>query len=172
MPSARSDEAKNKTFKAVLDDIINDIRGGGTFSDAVAAHGDIFPKYYVGMLQSAELSGNLDVVLEQISQYMERDIEAKRKVKSALAYPAIILVMAIGTILVLALFVLPRFETFFASLDTTLPLATAHATLHVRVLRGPDRHHVVEAAFKALGWPARCAHRLRYGVQHQGRVRW
>ena len=93
-----------------------------------------FPAFYRGILRSAELTGRLDTVLDQLSVYIERDLEARRKIKSAITYPAIIVVMSIVTVVVLAAFVLPKFEDFFASLDAELPLPT-------RMLHGHDRLH-------------------------------
>jgi type IV pilus assembly protein PilC len=87
-------------------------------------HRSLFPPFYVEMLRSAEASGHLDYVLDQLSRYIERDLEARRKIRSALAYPAIILVMSMVTIVILTTFVLPRFRRFFESLDATLPLPT------------------------------------------------
>ena len=69
----------------------------------------MFPTYYIGILRSAEITGQLDVVLDQLSVYIERDLEARSKVKSALTYPAVILVMSVVTMLVMVVFVLPRF---------------------------------------------------------------
>jgi type IV pilus assembly protein PilC len=75
-------------------------------------------------VRSAEVTGRLDVVLDQLSVYLERDVEARRKIKSALTYPAIVAVLAIVAVVVLSVFVLPKFEDFFTSLDAELPLAT------------------------------------------------
>ena len=83
-----------------------------------------FPSFYVSVLRSAELTGNLDVVLDQLAEYIERDVDARQKVTSALAYPAVIFVMAIVTAAVLTIFVIPKFETFFDSLDAELPAIT------------------------------------------------
>ena len=79
------------------------------------------------MLRSAELTGNLDTVLDQLADYIERDLDARSKIISALVYPAIVVAMAIVTAVVLTMFVLPKFETFFDSLDAELPLPTRHA---------------------------------------------
>src|SRR5262249_26109652 len=69
-------------------------------------------------------TGQLDTVLDQLSGYLERDLEARQKVKSALIYPAVVAVMSVFTVVVLAAFVLPRFKVFFASLHAKLPLPT------------------------------------------------
>src|SRR2546423_157994 len=61
---------------------------------------------------------------DQLSEYLARELEARRKVKSAMMYPAVVAAMSVGTVAVLAIFVLPRFKDFFASLDAKLPLPT------------------------------------------------
>ncbi len=78
----------------------------------------------MAVLESAELTGTLDKVLEELADYLERDIDARSQVTSALIYPSVVAVMAIVTVVVLAAFVLPRFKTFFASLNAKLPLPT------------------------------------------------
>src|SRR2546425_438285 len=117
-------EASNKTFKEALYGIGDALRSGDTFSVAASAHPKVFPRFYVDMLRAAELTGRLDSVLDQLSKYMERDLEAKRKIRSAMTYPALIGVMSIITVAVLSVFVLPRFKTFFQSFHAKLPLPT------------------------------------------------
>ncbi|MGD0220236.1 MAG: type II secretion system F family protein, partial [Acidimicrobiales bacterium] len=82
------------------------------------------PPYYVGMLGAAELAGNLDTVLTQLSDYMERDADARSKVTAAMIYPSIVLAMSVVVVIVLGVFVMPRFKTFFKSLNAKLPLPT------------------------------------------------
>jgi type IV pilus assembly protein PilC len=117
-------EVGDKVFQRVLAEMSDSLRAGETFAGAADEHPEAFPPYYLGILRSAELTGNLDVVLDQLSDYIERDVEAKRKVTSALIYPAIVMVMAVVAIVVIAGFVLPKFKTFFASLNAKLPLPT------------------------------------------------
>lgn len=121
---ALSEDASNKILRKTLIDITDSLRAGSTFSDACAVHSDLFPSYYVGILRSAELTGNLDIVMDQLARYIERDLEASRTLKSALTYPAVIFAMAIVTVIILVAYVLPRFETFFKSFKAKLPLAT------------------------------------------------
>lgn len=118
------EEIGNKVFKAVLQAIINDLRGGATFATSASRHPEAFPPFYLGILQSAELTGRLDSVLEQLSDYIDRDLEARNKIKSALTYPLIVMAMSVAVVIILVGFVLPRFETFFAGLDAELPLPT------------------------------------------------
>jgi len=118
------EEMSNKLFREIVEDVMEQLRSGATFADAMERHADAMPAYYLGILRSAELTGKLDTVLVQLSEYIERDVEARRKVTSALAYPAVILATSVVVIVVLVSFVLPRFETFFDSLNAELPLPT------------------------------------------------
>lgn len=114
----------NERFRDILQDIAEQIQSGVPFSEALARHRDVFPTYYIGILRSAEITGQLDVVLDQLSLYMDRDLEARQKVKSALTYPLIIFVMSIVTVVILVSFVLPRFTSFFKEFHAKLPLPT------------------------------------------------
>jgi type IV pilus assembly protein PilC len=117
-------EATNERFQKVLAEVADALRGGETFTDAMAAHADVFPKYYIDILHSAELTGSLDAVLDQLAGYIERDLEARRTITSALVYPCIVMGMALVTVAVLTGFVLPRFQEFFDSFHAKLPLPT------------------------------------------------
>ena len=119
-----TEELGNKRFAIVLAEMADALRGGDTFAGAASVHPDVFPPYYLGILRSAELTGNLDTVLDQLADYIERDIEARRKVVSALMYPAIVMCFAILAIAVIVGIALPHFKTFFASLTAKLPLVT------------------------------------------------
>jgi type IV pilus assembly protein PilC len=119
-----SEETQNKLLKKVLADMIVELQAGETFASAAASHPEAFPRYYVAVLESAELTGTLDKVLEDLAEYLEREISARSQVTSAMIYPAVVMVMAVVTVVVLAAFVLPKFRTFFASLNATLPLPT------------------------------------------------
>ncbi len=118
------DESANPLLRKVLANVADTLRAGAPFSDTLAAHSSLFPSYYLGIIRSAELTGHLDIVLDQLAEYIERDLEAKRAVKSALTYPAVILVMSFVTVLVLVVWVLPKFRTFFDGLHAKLPLPT------------------------------------------------
>jgi len=117
-------EAANSSVQRMMADVEAGLRGGDTMSDCLDRHPKIFPDFYRGILRSAELTGQLDTVLDQLATYLERDLDARRKVKAAMIYPAIIAGMSIVTVIVLATFVLPRFKTFFASLNAKLPFPT------------------------------------------------
>ena len=117
-------ETTEKLMKKVIVEMIDDLRAGDTFTAAAAAHPEAFPNFYVGILESAELTGNLDTVLNQLADYIERDVEARSTLTSAMIYPAVVAFMSVGVVIVLATFVMPRFVVFFNSLHAKLPLPT------------------------------------------------
>ena len=117
-------DTSDKKLKLAITDISLALRAGDNLSTAVQAHRKAFPTFFVSMLHSAEETGQLAPVLGQISRYIERDIEAKRKFKSALLYPAIVIGLSMVSVTILVVFVLPRFVTFFKDFDTRLPLPT------------------------------------------------
>jgi len=119
-----SEETTDKLLKKVLLDMVLELQAGDTFAAAAGAHPEAFPRYYVAVLESAELTGTLDTVLLELATYLETDIEARSAITSALIYPAVVAVMAVLTVIVLAAFVLPKFRTFFSSLNAKLPLPT------------------------------------------------
>jgi type IV pilus assembly protein PilC len=114
----------NKRFKQMLADMREQIQNGVPFSDALAEHASVFPPYYVGILRSSELTGQLDTALEQLSSYIERDVEAKATIKSALVYPLVVMGMSVVTVVILGVYVLPKFTKFFNNLGAKLPLPT------------------------------------------------
>src|SRR5436190_6632590 len=117
-------EVTDKVFKPALDDMIELLRSGGTFAAAASMHPEIFPAFYVGILRSAEVTGNLDVVLDELADYLERDIDARTRIVSALVYPGIVLALGAVVVTILTVFVLPQFEDFFKGFNAKLPLAT------------------------------------------------
>ncbi|HWJ66050.1 MAG TPA: type II secretion system F family protein [Nocardioides sp.] len=115
---------ENSSVRRMMHDIEDGLRTGERFSDTLERYPKVFPEFYRGIVRSAELTGELDVVLSRLALYLERDLEARRKIKSALIYPTAVAIMSVATVLVLAIYVLPKFEEFFAEFDATLPLPT------------------------------------------------
>lgn len=122
--SILAQEADKPAVRRVMTEIAAALRSGSRFSDAVDRYPKDFPPFYRGILRSAELTGRLDVVLEQLYGYLQRDLEARRKIKGAMVYPAVIAVMAVVAVAILSIAVLPKFVDFFEDLGTDLPLAT------------------------------------------------
>ena len=118
------DETTDVALRRCVTSMLEDLRNGGTLSDAAAKHPEAFPKYYMGILQSSELTGKLDDSLESLAGYLEREIEARAKVVSAMSYPMVVMVMAVMTVAILAGYVLPKFKPLFEELGADLPLPT------------------------------------------------
>ncbi|WP_344610869.1 type II secretion system F family protein [Dactylosporangium salmoneum] len=121
---AIGEEATNSSVRRMMIEVEEGLRAGERLSDCFDRHPKIFPAFYRGILRSAELTGQLDTVLEQLAKYLERDLEARRKIKAASIYPSMIALMSLVTVVVLSWFVLPRFKVFFAGLHAKLPLPT------------------------------------------------
>ena len=117
-------DGESATVREVAGQIADDLVSGMTLTDAVELHPKDFPLFYRRMLRSAEVTGRLDDVLDQLAAYLERDLEARQKVTSAMMYPAIVAGLAVVVIVILSVAVLPRFQVFFASLNAKLPLPT------------------------------------------------
>lgn len=122
--SVLSEETSSKLMRTALDSIRVSLESGARFSEAAAEHPELFPGYTVEVMRSAELTGNLDEVMDQLGDYLDREIETEHKVKAALAYPSIVMLLAIVVSVVLVVYVLPKFKSFFASLNAKLPLPT------------------------------------------------
>ena len=118
------EEATNTTLRRLMVEVEEGLRHGETLSDCMDRHPKVFPEFYRGILRSAELTGQLDTVLDQLAKYLERDLEARRRIKAASIYPAMIAGMAVVTVVVISVFTLPRFKSFFAGLDADLPWPT------------------------------------------------
>ncbi|MFZ9675461.1 MAG: type II secretion system F family protein [Ilumatobacteraceae bacterium] len=118
------DETQDTALRRAITAMVEELRNGGTLSAAAAKHSHVFPNYYVGILQSAELTGRLDETLDSLAAYLNREIETRAKVVNALSYPAVVMVMAIVTVIILAGYVLPKFKPLFTELNADLPLPT------------------------------------------------
>lgn len=118
------DETQDTALRRAITAMVEELRNGGTLSAAAAKHPQVFPNYYVGILQSAELTGRLDETLDSLAAYLNREIETRAKVVNALSYPAVVMVMAVVTVIILAGYVLPKFKPLFTELNADLPLPT------------------------------------------------
>ena len=114
----------NQTFKAVLTDVRDRVKSGEDLSEAFAAHGDLFPRLYPSSLKAGEKSGELEQVIRRFIRYMKLVLDARRRVVSALVYPAVLVCLSIGMIAIMAVYVVPKFMSFFTELGTDLPLIT------------------------------------------------
>ena len=112
--------AAKEKWKEIHDMVID----GMSLSDAMARSPETFPRVYVAMVEAGETGGFLDVVLAQIADFQAREKEIKSKALSALMYPVILLILAIGVLIFLMVFFIPRFQIVFKSFNADLPLLT------------------------------------------------
>lgn len=118
------EQASNRRFKRVLGSVIDDLRAGTPFSAALARHPRVFPQLYQRMVEVGERTGEPEAALKQVTDYMERENAASKKLGRAMIYPVMILVMAIAVVMLLITVALPPMVDMFDSLDTDLPLTT------------------------------------------------
>ena len=119
-----SDQAKPGILKETLSQVAADVEGGATFSDAVAKHPKSFSKLFVNMIKAGEVGGILEAVLERLAEFSEKEEALKRKIKSAMVYPILVTVAAVGILTFLIIVVIPTFKKMFEDFDTELPGAT------------------------------------------------
>lgn len=115
---------EDSALHALTERILEQVKRGAQLSAALEAEGGLFPKLYVSMVRAGEAGGALESVLERLADYLERAQALRASVMTALIYPAILVVMAIVSLLVLLTFVVPQFEEMFASAGKELPVPT------------------------------------------------
>lgn len=117
-------QQKNPYFREVINDIKRRVEGGSSLSEAMALYPKVFSDLYVQMVRSGESSGNLDVVLKRLANYLEKIVSIKAKVKHAMIYPSVIIFVTIAVVSILMIFVIPKFAELFAEGGQQLPLPT------------------------------------------------
>ncbi len=117
-------QASKPAFKKVLWEIVEDVQGGSALSDAMSKHPMAFPEVYHRMVQVGERTGNLEGILRRMAGYMEKEDALVRKVRGAMAYPAFILLMAIGVVWVMVTVTLPALMGLLTAFDVPLPITT------------------------------------------------
>ncbi len=108
----------------LLQGIRDDVRGGKALSQALDARREVFSRFYVNIVRAGEAGGALGVVLQRLSDTMERNKELRESVKSALIYPSLLVLVAVVSVAVLLVWVVPQFESTFAQAGKALPLPT------------------------------------------------
>lgn len=111
----------SRGFRRALIDIKTSVENGATFSSSLAAYPTIFDALYVAMVEAGEVSGNLDTILKKLVTYIEKAAKIKSQVKSAMAYPIVVVVIAIVVVSGLLIFVVPVFAKQFSDTGRTLP---------------------------------------------------
>jgi type IV pilus assembly protein PilC len=116
--------ASSRAFKSILSSIVNDIRSGGSFSQAVKKHPKAFNEIYCRTIAVGEETGSLDVVLNQMADYMEKRQAMTQKVKKALTYPMMVMSAGVVVVILMITVVMPKMLDMFTAMSVELPLPT------------------------------------------------
>lgn len=118
------DQVSNKILRETLGGIILDIEEGKSFSESIAKYPEIFPSIYISLVKAGESSGLLDKIFLRLATNLEKQQKLKNKVKGALMYPIIVILLMIAVVFILMFFVIPQLSGLYDSLDVELPVAT------------------------------------------------
>jgi len=118
-------QESNKAFAKIIREIKEDIEGGTSLTDALKKYPKVFDELFTNLIAAGEAGGVLDVVLERLSNYMEKAMKLKSRVKGAMVYPASILLISLGVVALLLIKVIPVFRGMFESMGGELPPLTA-----------------------------------------------
>jgi type IV pilus assembly protein PilC len=122
--TALAAESTHKVFSKILERVRDDITAGSTFADSLAQHPHVFNQLYISIVRAGEVSGSLPVVLDTLTIYLEKTDAIRRKVKGAIAYPAVILTVAILIVMFMIIKIVPIFESVYTKANAQLPLPT------------------------------------------------
>ena len=117
-------QTESKALAKTLTAVEERLRSGVSFSEAALEHPNVFPQVFVNMVRAGEATGNLDTNLDRLATYLEKQYNLKKKVQSALAYPAILFVVIIAVSIFLMMTIVPSFQGMFATIDADLPAIT------------------------------------------------
>ncbi|MSS42852.1 type II secretion system F family protein [Anaerosalibacter bizertensis] len=117
-------QTENKILKEAIGQVYNEVQRGMTLSEAMKKDKDIFPDFFINMVEIGEVSGTLDIILHRMSIYYEKEDKIESKVKSAIIYPIILIIVSVFVIIFLLTMVLPTFISIFESNNVLLPVPT------------------------------------------------
>jgi type IV pilus assembly protein PilC len=143
-----TEQTDNERLAEILGIVRTEIEGGRGLSESLADHDD-FPRLFVAMVKAGETAGMLDSVLLRVADTLEKDLELRRRIKSAMTYPVVVLIMAILLTIVMLVFIVPVFVGMFESLGGTLPLPTQVLLFVSSVIR---RFWYVLVFVPIVGW--------------------
>ncbi len=115
-------QEKNQRLKAIMSGVAEDLRAGGSLSDALARQGRIFDRLFINMVRAGEAGGALDVVLERLADFQEKNLRLQGKIRAAMVYPVVVMLVAAVIVAGLLTYVVPRFKQIFADLLRGAPL--------------------------------------------------
>ncbi len=152
----------NERVRDLVEKVRNHVREGGSLSEGLEARHGVFSRFYINMVRAGEIGGSLDQTLARMAEYLERAKELKDSVISAMIYPALLVIMAIASLMLLMIYVIPQFTPMFEDFGGELPLLTRIVV-------------AVGEALKSFWWPWpaawsswRCGFAARCADPHRG----
>ncbi|HHO57860.1 MAG TPA: type II secretion system F family protein, partial [Oceanithermus profundus] len=161
-------QTENKAFQKLLKEIRTDVEGGSSFSDALTKH-KVFSRLYVNLVRAGETSGTLDGVLDRLATFLEKDLELRGKIKSAMTYPVIVLVFALLVTYFLLTGIVPQFAQILTDLGSELPLLTRFLIAVSDILRSGTLYLIVVAVI--VGFAYRAYYRTERGRRVIDRIK-
>lgn len=132
-----SEQTKNPRLRKIILDIKLRVEAGNSLSDSMSRHNTVFDKLFVGMVRAGEAGGVLDEVLLRVATFQEASNKLQQQVKSAMTYPIVVGIMAIGIFFAMLIFILPVFANMFAQMNAKLPPYTQMLIDLSNTVRGP-----------------------------------
>ena len=157
--------AENPTMTEIVRDILKEVKTGKSFSEALAKYPDVFPKVYISMVRAGEAGGGLDEVLGRLSEYIASKEELRSSIVSSLIYPALLSLVGIVSVIVLTVFVVPKFTSIFSDMGVELPLPMMVLNGISQVISG--FWWLILALLFAAGYAVK-----RYRDSEVGRLKW
>jgi general secretion pathway protein F len=117
--------AESPAMAEVIQDVLKEVKGGKSFSEALAKYPEVFPKVYISMVKAGEAGGVLDEILERLASYLETSGELRSYIIGAMIYPALLSAVGLVSVIILTVFVVPRFTGIFEDMGVPLPLPMA-----------------------------------------------
>lgn len=117
-------QTANKTLVNALSDVYEDVQKGFTMSEAMGKHNNVFPTILISMVEAGEVSGSLDTIMERMAVHFEKENKLESKVKGALVYPAVLMVVTVAVVIFMLVAILPTFVGMFEGSGTELPWPT------------------------------------------------
>jgi type IV pilus assembly protein PilC len=155
---------KNPRFREVLADVREKLKSGVALSDAFGSYGDVFPAIYSTSLRAGERSGDLEGVLKRFLRYQKMIVTLRKRVVSALIYPAVLIILSVTMVFIMLTKVIPRFAEFYAGFNADLPVFTR---LLINVATTLNDHFIVTLAGAAIALLL-----MRRWIATTGRVAW
>jgi type IV pilus assembly protein PilC len=119
-----AEQTEDAGFRGVIEQMVEDVRSGSDFSDALRKHPKVFSNIYVNMIKAGEASGQLDEILVRLAEYQEATAALRAKIRGAMTYPIVSLVLIFSITIFLLVFIIPKFQDIFSGMNIQLPKPT------------------------------------------------